>query len=201
MTRGMSERRIIGRRISIGLVLLGCVPNLLGLAGCADVDRDVSAEEVERAQAVVGSFKQELQAALRDGLAEGPENAIQICQVQAPEIGERLSRGGIVVGRTSHRLRNPGNAPRPWMEPLLGDYATGREERSWRAVRLEGGSVGYVEPIYVQPLCLKCHGADLDEPVAGRIQALYPNDEATGFEPGDFRGLFWVTMDERAKGK
>ena len=58
------------------------------------------------------------------------------------------------MGRTSHRLRNPGNAPEPWMVPLLDAFrASPPPADAWRSVDLGSRGTGYVEPIYLQPLC------------------------------------------------
>lgn len=38
------------------------------------------------------------------------------------EIVERQV-AGIAVGRTSHRLRDPGNVPRPWARPYVAGIA------------------------------------------------------------------------------
>jgi hypothetical protein len=194
----MNGRLITARWVLRCLILFASASALIWIVGCGDSDGNVSAEDIERAQTAIGSLKKELQTALREGLREGPENAIEVCQIKAPGISKRLTGDGITVGRTSHRLRNPENAPEPWVEPLLDEYASAVGEGTWRAVRLDDGSVGYVEPIYVRPVCLKCHGGDLSEAVAGRINTLYPHDEATGFESGDFRGLFWVRIDAGA---
>jgi hypothetical protein len=51
-----------------------------------------------------------------------------------------------------------------------------------------------VEAIRMEKPCLMCHGPEIAPPIAERIAKLYPDDEATGFEEGDFRGLFWITM-------
>jgi hypothetical protein len=56
--------------------------------------------------------------------------------------------------------------------------------------------VGYVEPIFVKPMCLPCHGSDIPDGVAARLDEHYPTDEARGFAEGDFRGLFWVEFRE-----
>jgi hypothetical protein len=39
-------------------------------------------------------------------------------------------------------------------------------------------------------LCLKCHGGDIDAKVAERLDALYPDDQARGYNQGDIRGAF-----------
>jgi hypothetical protein len=154
---------------------------------------DAGAAWRERGAAVVLPFKQQLMAALTAALAEGgPERAIDACRLRAPELAREASVAGASVGRTSHRLRNPANAPRAWVAPLLAAYVAGGAEDEPRAVRLPSGGVGYVEPILVAPPCLACHGEALAPAVEARIRASYPDDRATGFRAGDFRGLFWV---------
>lgn len=185
------------RRLLTSAVVLVSVVVLVGATGCGGADTAVSSEDVERAQTAAATFKKELQGALRSAMVGGPENAIEVCRIEAPAISERLTQDGVAVGRTSHRLRNPENAPETWMKPLLDEYASGLETRPYRALRLDDGRIAYVEPIFVQPLCLKCHGAGLSSTVSERIAELYPDDDAVGFEPGDFRGLFWVTIAER----
>ena len=118
--------------------------------------------------------------------------AIAVCRDAAPALAARSSGDGVRVGRTSHKLRNPRNAPQPWMEPLLGHYLEEPDARAPRSVSLEAGRAGYVEPIYVQAPCLACHGQALAPEIAERLAELYPDDRATGFEIGDFRGLFWA---------
>ena len=137
-------------------------------------------------------FKRDLQAALRQGLAEGPEQAIRVCRLEAPRIASALSTEDVRVGRTSHKLRNPRNAPKPWMVPLLAEYRANPKQAQPRAVALENRRVGYAEPIFVQPPCLTCHGDDIPQPVRERLAELYPEDRATGFRSGDFRGMFWA---------
>jgi hypothetical protein len=168
---------------------------LIFLCGCApqEIDREVW---IERGRTTLQPFKTELKNALVEGLKEGPENAIDVCRVLAPQIAERAGSSSIRIGRTSHRLRNPENAPRAWMRPLLNEYAANPESTEPRVVSLEGGGVGYVEPILVQPVCLSCHGGEISPSVAARLDAHYPEDMARGFDKGDFRGLFWVEFTE-----
>jgi hypothetical protein len=158
-------------------------------------DATESGSLAARGQAILAPFKSALQSALREGLAEeGPVHAIGVCRDDAPQLAARASTGGVRVGRTSHRLRNPRNAPEPWMEPLLAHYLEDPEARAPRTVSLEGGRAGYVEPIFVQAPCLACHGESLAPGVAERLAELYPEDRATGFAIGDFRGLFWAQL-------
>ena len=149
-------------------------------------------QDLARGAELLEPFKQQLQGALREGLGRGPAEAIAACRTKAPEIAASLSQGGIRVGRASHRLRNPANAPPAWAEPLLDGYRADPSLRVGRAVRLDERRRGYVEPIFVQPLCLTCHGEDLSEPISSRLAELYPEDRAAGYRVGDFRGVFWI---------
>jgi hypothetical protein len=137
-------------------------------------------------------FKQNLQHALKSGLANGPVEAISACRLEAPKIAEQLSQDGVIVGRTSHRLRNPVNASPGWVTPVLERYIESVDNRVPQVVNLPGYRVGYVEPIVTKALCLTCHGETLAPALASRIGDLYPDDRATGFKEGDLRGVFWV---------
>ena len=116
------------------------------------------------------------------------------CQLEAPAIATALSQDGIRLGRTSHRLRNPSNTGPEWVSPVLADYLANDSDRTPRTVPLPNGRSGFVEPIFVQPLCLTCHGTAIAPDVAARIKDLYPEDQAVGFEVGDLRGVFWVEL-------
>ena len=107
-------------------------------------------------------------------------------------MARQLSTDGVVMGRTSHRLRNPANASPEWAQPILDAYLDSEDGREPVSVALPGQRMGYAEPITVQPLCVTCHGSALAPDVASRIAAEYPDDEATGFDVGDFRGIWWV---------
>lgn len=184
-------------------VFLLAVAILVG--SCADRDL-VPESTVARARDALGPFRTELFRALTTAMRDGgPEEALVVCRVRAGEIAASASSETVEVGRTSHRLRNPQNAPAPWMEPLLREYEANPADRTPRAVRLDDRHVGYVEPIHVQSMCLTCHGEELDPALEERLQELYPQDQATGFRENDFRGLFWVKLvadgpDEPARG-
>lgn len=180
----------------VSTLLLTGVIGVVVIAGvsCSGTRHEVDPDDIKRAQAALGQYKKELMGALTTALADGPEEAIHVCQTVAPGIAEDLSTAGVEMGRTSHRLRNPDNAPRPWMERLLADYVADPADTEPRAVLLGRGRFGYVEPIFVKTMCLTCHGKDVDVAVRATVKEAYPSDEAIGFQTGDFRGLFWVTM-------
>lgn len=177
------------RHSSILLILIALLT--LTLSGCGEDEFDRSAWE-ERGKETLRLFKTKLMGALKEGLEDGPESAIDVCQLVAPEIAEEVSSASVKIGRTSHKLRNERNAPKEWMQPLLDGYVETPGKSDPVVVQLEGGAVGYVEPIFVKPMCLACHGSALTPAVASRLDEHYPHDQARNFEEGDLRGMFWV---------
>lgn len=187
--------RFIGPLRKIAVVVAGAALGLFGV-GCGPQQAPIPEADLERAEAALAPFKERLVEALTSTLqAEGgPDHAIRICREQAPQIAAELSVGGVRMGRTSHKVRNPANAPEPWMEPLLAAYLEDPTNTQPRAVRLDDATFGYVEPIYVMSFCLSCHGPSVEPTLVEQIRSLYPSDQATGFRVNDFRGLFWVTL-------
>ena len=157
------------------------------LIGCTQSTFDPEAEGA----ALLGPFKQALKTALVSGMESGPVAAISVCSIEAPEISSGLSVDGVTMGRSSHKLRNRENSAPDWAVPILEAYASGEKEGPV-AVEYSDNRFGYVEPIMIQPMCLICHGSQLNPDVASAISEQYPDDEATGFSNGDFRGVFWV---------
>lgn len=173
-----------GNWVLLTILIAGLSPEI----AAADADLARGAELLQ-------PFKSELQRALQEGMAEGPVAAIDACRLKAPAIAADQAHNGIVVGRSSHRLRNPDNAPAPWMEPVLAEYLSDPGRRVPRALVLSANRRAYVEPIITQPLCLTCHGAEVTADVRDALARDYPQDAATGFKAGDLRGIYWVTFD------
>lgn len=143
--------------------------------------------------AALTPFKQALKQTLVTALAQGPASAIDACRLQAPSLAMTHSSDEVQVGRASHRLRNPDNAPTPWVADVINSYLSDPEQRKPVTQMLADGRMGYVEPIMTQGMCLACHGSNLPADVTEQLQRHYPDDRATGFKEGDLRGVFWVT--------
>lgn len=197
MTRTRDSRScgIAAALAALGLALAAC-----GTDTAAPPREPVQAERPARAAEAVAALRTQLLAALTSGLERGPEAAIDACRVEAPRIAARVGSEDVRVGRTSHRVRNAANAPEAWMLPLLESFATAPPEPgAWRSVDLGERGIGYVEPIYLQPMCATCHGESVAPDLLARIRALYPNDAATGFRVGELRGLFWAVTARHAE--
>lgn len=151
---------------------------------------------VSRASDAVDRLQRGLSRRLMEELSDAP-GAVLVCRDEAPTLtAEAAGSPAVSLGRTSHRLRSPANAPRAWIRPALA-AAAGRPaaEVAPRAYDL-GDRVGYLRPIAVGAPCLKCHGPAeaLSPGVRAAVQGAYPSDQATGFEAGEFRGFFWAEV-------
>ena len=136
-------------------------------------------------------FKKLLSEALQNGLKGGTTAAMEACQLMAPALQSNLSSGLIELGRATHKPRNTNNVVEPWMHSAHLSYLQG-DSSSAQQVELEDGATGYIEPIYVKAGCLQCHGSVLTPEVSDYLAKHYPDDRATGFSLGDYRGLFWL---------
>jgi hypothetical protein len=169
----------------------------LALAGCKREPPPPSEAEVtQRARAAIGPFQSALKTELGKALAESPQAAIEVCAKRAPELAREHSRDGVRVGRSAQRLRNPENAAPAWLAPVMDDLAkapSGSEAHA--VVALPGGRQGYAEAIWIGPPCLVCHGQTIAPEVEAKLRERYPKDEARGYAPGEFRGVFWAEID------
>jgi len=142
---------------------------------------------VDAIQAMAGRLMGELTTALDEG---GPDDAIQVCSMRAPEIAAAVSNEyGLMLGRTSHLLRNAANAPPEWAEQLVRDRVA---DPTW-LVGPDGQIAGLL-PIQTRAECGMCHGPreEIADEVLAKLDQYYPEDAATGFVEGDLRGWIWV---------
>lgn len=171
---------------------------MLGAASAADEDRLVQ-DSRAAAKELGERLKSKLVAALGEG---GPVQAVQVCSEIAPALAADLSAAkGLEVGRTSLRYRNPDNAPDAWeravMERFQARKAAGEDPKALEyheIVEQDGQRVfRYMKAIPTAEVCTTCHGETIAAPIAAKIDEIYPQDQARGFEPGDLRGAFTVS--------
>lgn len=147
-------------------------------------------------------LQQELKAALA---ASGPVAAVQVCKTVAPQIASEQSvKSGVTLKRTALRVRNPANAPDELERKVLEDFAAkvaaGTDPVSLERVETvqSGGKsqLRYFKAIAMgKDPCVTCHGSELSPELKDALAKLYPSDQATGFKPGELRGIFSVSME------
>jgi hypothetical protein len=151
---------------------------------------------VAQATAVINPFKKQLSEALTGAMTQGgPLAAIEVCSEKAQSLAAQAATPTVTVGRSALKLRNPSNAPRQWLKPVLDELsALPSAEGAQRVVRVDAEHFGYAEAITLKPQCVVCHGTEVAAPVAEKLKERYPADQATGFQPGQLRGVFWAEV-------
>lgn len=203
--------------LSLGLMVMACAPTEAPVApetaemeaaaapapvvetalAAAPEDADIAAARTASG-ALGAGLKTALVAAMQSG---GPSEAVAVCNHSAPVIADSVSgEQSMTVGRTSMRVRNPNNAPDAWESAQLEAFAAAIAEGADPAtlehaeiVEIEGvETFRYMKPIMMGAVCATCHGTDVAPELYAEIKALYPEDAAVGYTPGEFRGAFTV---------
>ena len=164
------------------------------LASAAAQANDTAALQAE-ARAQIKAFAGALQSTLKQGIeSSGPVQAIELCNTEAPAIAQAMSLNGWQVGRTSLKVRNPDNRPDSWEREVLQQFEqrkqAGEDVMQLEASTTVNGEFRFMKAIPTGALCVACHGVELSAPVQAKLSALYPQDQARGFNPGDLRGAF-----------
>lgn len=169
------------------------------------MDRQVN-EHIEESRTIVKQFAQELKGELKAALkSEGPSAGIRVCNEKAPAIAASASEEyNGEVGRTSLKFRNPENKPDDWEAEILARF----DERRARGQGPEGidhyevhktndggREFRYMMAIPAGEVCMTCHGEDIPENVQATLDEYYPEDNATGYQPGQLRGAFTLRRD------
>lgn len=167
-------------------------------------DSIVPPEAAGRARTVASGLGADLQKRLFAALdSGGPAAAVSFCADSAQALSDAHATEGVYLRRVSLRVRNAANRP---------DSSEARQLRQLdslhragalpaeivRAARAPDGAavVEYMRPIMIQERCLACHGdAERLAPAVREILAeRYPDDSATGYRPGDLRGMISVRV-------
>jgi hypothetical protein len=209
MNPRMSRLQILVRVLAASgaaACLLGSpgIPAVYSSAGATgDPQHTPFPAETAKAEQAMNELQQALLAKLKTTMESGgPAAAVEVCRTEARAIAETVARKqGIELGRTSHRVRNPANAPRPWARAIVeGSAGVKSAAERIRVVDL-GERVGVLRPIGTADMCIRCHGAegDVRRTLGAALAAAYPQDRATGFSPGDLRGWMWAEVPKGAK--
>jgi cytochrome c553 len=170
------------------------------LSAGAVVAEDALQANTEEGKNIIKAFVGDLKGELKKGMEQGGAvNAIKVCHTVAPQLSEAHSQmSGWRVARTSLKLRNADNAPDTWEKAVLKEFESRKAagEDPMKLVKAEvveqnGRQVfRMMKAIPTAEVCTKCHGVDIAEPVAAKLDELYPEDKARGFKAGDLRGAF-----------
>jgi len=133
---------------------------------------------------------------------EGPAYAIKYCNIHAIPILDSLSNHfNCDIQRISTKNRNLDNAPSSTEESMLLNafIESSLDGQSIKdtLISKEGNIVYYLPIMMGMEACLKCHGQikeDISDETLTAIYTLYPNDKATNYRMGDFRGAWKISF-------
>lgn len=146
-----------------------------------------------RAEKARGALAGTLMSRVSEAISnKGPAGAIEVCNLEAQGLTNQVAqKHDVKIGRTSFRLRNPENTPPEWVKKfhLVEDRV---DEQV--IMKKDSDQLAVFSPIQLGEKCATCHGPrdELSDGVKQALAERYPDDEATGFKPGDLRGWFWV---------
>jgi hypothetical protein len=147
------------------------------------------------------TLKGELKAAIKNG---GPVNGIQVCNTKAMPITEKVAtENGVMLSRTSLKVRNAENQPETWEKAVLEQFETRKangesvKTMAFSEVVETNGvkQFRFVKALGTEPVCMTCHGAKIHPDVENALTELYPNDKARGYKVGDIRGAIVLIKD------
>ncbi len=156
--------------------------------------------------ALVGTLLPAVNAAVEVG---GPPQGVILCHGQAEPLTQqtRQQAGPSVTGlkRTSLRVRNPANAPdraeQAALDRVAALLAAGKEPPPLLVQYLaetpdHPAELRVYRSMTVAANCLACHGdpASFTPQLRDSLRTHYPQDTATGYAEGDWRGLIRVSL-------
>ncbi len=131
----------------------------------------------------------------------GPVHSIQFCNTNAMSILDSIGADpNISLGRISDRYRNPLDVPITPNDKKAMEALKSKTPANATPLILgdKDGSMTYYKPIFIgMPTCLKCHGDpenDLSSDAREILARLYPEDRATGYKMGEFRGAWKINF-------
>ncbi|HCX21141.1 MAG: hypothetical protein CMB80_07560 [Flammeovirgaceae bacterium] len=166
-------------------------------------DGEIMSRGEEIAKSALKVSAQTFQSSLMNAIQnEGVPGAIQYCNTNAMEIVKKLEDSlQISIKRVTNKTRNP------------ADSLTGIEKEIWEAYSYDPSQAtaqlqefSDTELIFTQPImigsgvCLNCHGgvgAEITNENYQLIKSLYPNDQATGYNLGDLRGMWRLIIPKK----
>lgn len=132
-------------------------------------------------------------------------SAVSFCSSNAQQITDSIGNAfSVHLRRVSLKTRNERNIPTTLERNLLEAYeysASKGEKLSTNLQFFQGeDSILYNKPIFIpSELCLNCHGnkEKINALTQEAINQQYPADSAHGYEIGDFRAIWSVSMSKK----
>ena len=196
-------------------IVSGCEVKVKPVEGGKEIARELERRKVKRVtgaqileagrkagDSIVAAAQQEMDLRLLQRLdSSGVAAAMAYCLPEQYDVVEALEQKyGGTARRTSLKLRNPANKAEGAAAVALQQYVQGRQQGP-AIQELNQQELLYTAPIYIRnESCLRCHGTpgkELSEADHELIKEKYPDDEATGYAPGELRGMWHIRFSKQ----
>jgi len=163
---------------------------------------------LEKGKEIAMQTKSQLGSNLMAAVKErGPDGAVEFCNTRAYPITDSMAvMLGAKIKRVSDQPRNPSNkASEEELKYIVNakTFMAQGKSASPQMTDLGESMLGYY-PITTNAMCLKCHGkpnAQIDQGTLDVLNALYPDDEATGYGENELRGIWVVEIHKTDSAK
>jgi nitrate reductase cytochrome c-type subunit len=135
--------------------------------------------------------------------SQGTEAALTFCNEQAYPLTDSMAvLYNAKIKRVSDKPRNPNNQANEKELAMIAHYKTILANNETIAPIVEKGDTAntFYYPITTNSMCLKCHGVpntQITPQVLSSIQALYPEDQATGYDVNQVRGIWSIDFKKQ----
>lgn len=173
------------------------------LVGCNN-SKNLTTSEKEEYLALGDSISNKAQMVLLSQVGKqiqknGTVGAVDFCNEKAMFLTDSVSRGfSRKIWRLTDKNRNPQNAIKLETDKKAWEELQNNPEIK-HLVLQESNSVHYYKSIPIgMPTCLMCHGnkqTDISSETLKMIDLKYPEDKATDYKMGDFRGMWKIQLD------
>lgn len=173
-------------------------------------DETLSKEELSAYQEKGSEFVEATQKVLASNLVgaiqeKGTEGALEFCSIQAIPLTDSMAvELQAHIKRVTDQPRNPDNLANEseleYIRSAKSDLSEGNEVTP--AIHYANGKVVGYYPIITNQLCMQCHGnenSQINQATLEQIKTLYPEDQATGYDVGELRGIWVVEMEEQSE--
>jgi hypothetical protein len=178
-------------------------PLVILLSSCS-TSSPIDEERLAKSKTIAQAFGQTLMAKLQSAMEDsGPTGAISVCKVASQEMEEQFSASDPALARVRRialRTRNPQthtptSQEAEWLTAQEELIRANPEHEPQPYILKSPDRTTVLLPIVLSnPLCLVCHGdpENMPDDLIEALQSNYPNDRATGYQLGDFRGAIAI---------
>ena len=199
----LRSQKIIVMRIWFSLSLIGLLMACHNDSSTSHENFGTKINYYELGQEITSVAQNELMKKVKSAMeAGGPVGAIRYCNVNASPLVDSLSDAyNCSLQRVSLKNRSPRNATSNSNETLLLNKMLeasldGSEVKD--TIVAQQGNLIYYKAIFIgMETCLKCHGQigkEISPETMKTILELYPDDKATNYRIGEFRGVWKLTF-------